>query len=108
MTAWGVVKVRGTHRLALCDFDDPAAPPLPQLWRVLVMAGVKPRYIRYDRTARGWHVVVGLPRALTDGAIVALQMALGSDIYRETYNLFRVNCGAQVQDWNLLFSEKLN
>ena len=46
--------------------------------------------IRYDRTAHGWHVVVGVNRRLSPPMIVAAQAILGSDRKREAFNLMRV------------------
>lgn len=104
---WGIVKTRGDARTALCDYDAPNPPQLARLWRVLGRAGLPPSWIRYDRTARGWHVVIRLRRRLRCGELVALQALLGSDPKRERYNLFRVLCGARPAGWNLLFSRKL-
>ena len=46
--------------------------------------------VRYDRTARGWHVVVGVRRRLSPAIVVAAQAILGSDPKREAFNLMRV------------------
>lgn len=54
------------------------------LWRWPV-AGV-----RYDRTRRGWHVVIKIGRELEPAVIVAAQTILGSDPHREAFNLMRV------------------
>lgn len=107
MKAWGLIKVRGDRWTALIDIDQERPPQLARLWRVLGRVELRPRYIRYDRTARGWHVLIGLPRRLTSGELVALQVLLGSDPKRERFNLYRVLSGARPRDWNLLFSEKL-
>ena len=104
---WGVVKDRGDRRTLLCDYDRPHPPRLQSLWRVLGTIGLAPVFIRYDRTARGWHVVVRVTRSLTSAEIVALQMALGSDAKRERFNLRRVLCGAPPAEFNLLFAFKL-
>lgn len=55
-----------------------------RLWRWPVQG------IRFDRTARGWHVVVGVERRLSPAMVVAAQAILGSDLKREAFNLMRV------------------
>lgn len=104
---WGLVKVRGDRKTILCDYDSERPPQLARIWRVLIRVGLPPAFVRYDRTRRGWHVVIRVRRALTSGELVALQFACGSDPKRERYNLYRIIAGARPRDWNLLFSEKL-
>jgi hypothetical protein len=103
----GIVKDRGSRRDVFCDFDQDYPPRLVTIWRTLAQVGIRPRFVRYDRTAHGWHVIVRFRRGFTSGELVALQMALGSDRKRERYNLRRVICGARPRDWNLLFANKL-
>lgn len=104
---WGQVKYRGTVRTLLCDWDVPHPPTLPMIWRVLARQGLRPVFIEYDRTARGWHGRIVVNRALTSGETVALQLLLCSDRYREGFNLHRVLSGARPRDWNILFEKKL-
>lgn len=109
---WGVIKLRGDPFTVQCDYDRPAPPRLLTVFRTLGQVLPRPmlrrlEYIRYDRTRRGWHMVVRLGLPLTDGELVALQFALGSDARRERYNLRRVICGAPAREWNLLFDRKL-
>lgn len=104
---FGVVKERGDRRTLLCDYDQEHPPRLQSLWRVLGTVGLPPAFVRYDRTARGWHVVIRVDRSLTSAEIVACQMALGSDRKRERFNLRRVICGAPPAEFNLLFAFKL-
>jgi len=109
MRPWGIVKRRGDARTLLCDFDAVATTrvTLPRLWGTLGFLGITPVAIAYERSASGkWHVEIRTARALTSGEQVAVQMALGSDPWRERYNLARVICGARRADWNLLFSRK--
>lgn len=103
---WGAIKVRGDARTLLCDYDQPRPPTLARVWRILGRINVRPVFIAYDRTARGWHLRVRVAVALTSGEIVAAQALLGSDPKRERYNLARVICGARPRDWNLLFEKK--
>jgi len=106
MRPWGVIKVRGDARSLLCDYDTARPPSLARIWRLLGRLRIRPHWIAYDRTARGWHVRVRLAARLTSGEIVAAQALLGSDPKRERYNLMRVICGARPRDWNLLFERK--
>lgn len=103
---WGIVKARGDSRSIFCDYDTARPPSLARIWRVLARIGARPRFIAYDRTARGWHVRIRINIRLTSGEIVAAQALLGSDPKRERYNLARVICGARPADWNLLFESK--
>lgn len=107
MRPWGMVKTRGDAYTLLCDFDARQAPTLPRLWGTLGQLGVRPAAIGYERSHSGnWHVEIKTERALTSGEQVAVQLVLGSDVWRERYNLARVICGARRADWNLLFRRK--
>jgi hypothetical protein len=46
--------------------------------------------IRFDRTERGWHVIVKVHRTVPPALIVAAQAIWGSDKRREHFNLMRV------------------
>jgi hypothetical protein len=84
------------------------------MFAVLRTIGLRPVWVRTDRTRRGWHVRIRLTRRLLPAETVALQALLGSDDRRECLNLMRVMSLAR-QDpgpyfrrrWNLLFKEKL-
>lgn len=74
-----------------------------KLWQWTLVA------IRYDRTQRGWHVVVGIQEKVRPALIVAAQAILGSDYKREAFNLMRVQSLAHVprfwrERWNVLYS----
>lgn len=103
----GIVKERGDRARLFCDYDRPHPPRLNTIMRTLTQVGLTPIAVRYDRTRRGWHVVIVFRRQFTSGEMVALQLALGSDRYRERYNLRRILCGAEPSNWNLLFESKL-
>lgn len=65
--------------------------------------------VRFDRTRRGWHVTIGIRRRISAVSIVAAQAILGSDPYREMYNLQRVRRLRAVsvewrKSWNVLYS----
>lgn len=90
--------------------------PISIVRAVCSKVGLHPIALRYDRTARGFHVVVFLPwsERLTRAEIVAMQACLGSDPWRESLNLSRVRALRQFgappafrSRWNLLFREKL-
>ena len=66
--------------------------------------------IRFDRTRRGWHVIVGVRKRIAAVSVVAAQAILGSDPHREMYNLQRARRLRFVsaewrQSWNVLYSQ---
>ena len=73
-----------------------------RLWRWPVEA------IRYDRTKRGWHVIIAVRKRLCALTMVAAQAILGSDPKREAFNLIRVRqlrvSGRRAHPWNVLYS----
>jgi hypothetical protein len=71
--------------------------------------GIRVVLVENVRTVRGWHVLVTLDRGFPPLAIVTLQAILGSDPYRETFNLARVLGGKAGRNkrWNLLFDRKV-
>lgn len=80
----------------------------------LRLCGLRARSIQYQRTRKGWHVIIfgKLRRRLSPAEIVALQFCLGSDRRRETLNLMRVlkldgKSDWEAKRWNLMFSEKI-
>lgn len=65
--------------------------------------------VRYDRTRRGWHVVIGVVEYIDPTVTVAIQAILGSDPHRETYNLVRAQLVPNLPAfwrarWNVLYS----
>jgi hypothetical protein len=104
----GVVKCNADPFWTYCDYDTKEAPGLGRFWSFTKITGLKPRVIRYDRTRRGWHVLIAWSKALTPTEQVAIQAALGSDYRRETYNLARIFGGRSKNPrFNLLFERKL-
>jgi len=107
------VKELHDNRTIMLDFDQRQVPRLRRIFTGLRWLGLgSPKWIRTDRTAHGWHVIVKLRQKLTDGEIIAAQAVLGSDLKRETLNLKRAiaqrtnpqpGWGPRI---NLLFSEK--
>ena len=106
------------RNLAYLDFDfkRPAqeSPRINPLFVVSRLVGVIPESFCYERTRRGWHIIIHLRENLAPAELVALQACLGSDRRREALNLMRV-LGMKrygVTDfwkrrWNILYSEKL-
>lgn len=94
--------------LVMCDYDRKDVKPLMRLWAVSRMLQVKPKWVELHRTRRGWHMSVMFSERFSPIETVALQAILGSDAFRETYNLVRVRSKqAAGRRWNLLFREKI-
>lgn len=95
----------------LCDFDGPLPDGLLawitqccRLWEWPLIA------IRYDRTRRGWHVIVTVNRRLTAARTVAAQAIFGSDPRREMFNMMRVQQLHRLPPrwrcrWNVLYAQ---
>jgi len=99
----------------MVDVDSSTSPALRDVWRTLRLAGVFPRWLRYDRTQRGWHLVLRVHKSLHPFAIVALQALLGSDLEREKFNFGRVMADANHSQgrfararWNILYRVKVD
>jgi hypothetical protein len=105
----GLVKAYARPDTTYCDYDTGKAPALSVVFNLAQWLGLRPLFIRDDKTARGWHRIVRWNRKFPPGVIVALQMAMGSDSKRELFNLLRVISGEADHNkrWNLLFERKL-
>ena len=104
----GVVKQYAEPHTTMVDLDTPDVPRLLHAWWVARVLGIRPLYIRIDRTRRGWHVVTVWNTRFKPLEIVALQAILGSDPRREAFNLIRVRSGkGGNRRWNLLFESKI-
>jgi hypothetical protein len=104
----GIVKQYAEADLTMCDYDGAYRPSLGLIARIARMLGIWPLWLREDKTARGWHILIKWNRDFAPVELVALQCILGSDVQRETYNLARVLSGKTSERWNLLFERKLN
>lgn len=74
------------------------------------MLGVRIVWARYDKTRRGYHVIVRFTRRFSPVEIVAMQALCGSDSKREALNLARVMSRYNrngIKRWNLLYRVKL-
>lgn len=98
----------------MLDFDFRRVPRLSSIWAVCRIVGLRPIWIRTDRTRKGWHVVIRLRQSLSNAEIVAAQAIMGSDNRREALNLMRAiairqrDPGPTFRDrWNLLYENKL-
>lgn len=107
----GLVEAYARPDTTMCDYDEPK--PLALIcetqWKLAREFGIRPLWIRQDRTTRGWHVTTRWNRKFSPAEIVALQCLMGSDPVRERFNLLRVFSGQAESNkrWNLLFAHKL-
>lgn len=85
-------RTQETMTLLYLDVDRPRPPKAIlqritqccRLWRWPVEA------VRFDRTRRGWHVVVAVAGDMDPALMVAAQAIMGSDLNREMFNVMRV------------------
>ena len=105
----GIVERYASPRWALCDVDVCKVVIEARVWSLARMLGIKVCVIEFRRTRRGWHVAVQWSRAFRPIETIAIQAILGSDPFRESFNLARVLGGRATKSnrWNLLFKEKL-
>lgn len=112
---WGVLGERYEANKVYLDFDmgrrSPRVTPIFVTFRAI---GIRTKWVRFDRTRKGWHVILCLNTEISPSQTIALQAILGSDKRRETLNLMRVmemeRHGATPfwrKRWNLLYERKL-
>lgn len=111
---WGILKAVHDNRHIYLDFDKRNPINLLRLRHAMCLCKLRVGWVRYDRTNRGWHVIVRLRQSVHPLEIVALQAVLGSDPEREKFNLARVmeNQRRGASAWkasrtNILFSRKI-
>jgi hypothetical protein len=85
---WGIVEEFHAANKIMCDFDT-AEIPSPAVNSLIHTLGLTICWQRWDRTRRGWHLVLKVRERLSDGEIIAAQAILGSDRNRERLNLAR-------------------
>lgn len=104
----GIVKVYGKPGLLMLDYDTKKPFCFRHIAWVARRLRFRLNWVSYQRTVRGWHILVQCNRKFSPMETVALQAILGSDRKRETFNLCRILSG-KISDnrWNLLFKEKL-
>ena len=96
----------------MVDSDDRRPPAMRELLRRIRFIGLRVSWVRYDRTRRGWHVVIRMRDKRSPIECVALQAVLGSDRERETFNLARVMWARREgrrlgNRWNILYEKKI-
>jgi hypothetical protein len=97
------------------DLDRLGTPDLKPIWEILRFLHIRPKWIRTDRSQKGWHVVVKHDHHLSRMEIVAIQALGGSDSKRELLNLmraFNMDRSGLIDDfwkqrWNILFERKI-
>ena len=87
---FGLVKEIANETCAYLDFDRRAIPRLRPILAVCRLVGLRPVWVRMDRTTHGWHVIVRFRDRLLRSEIVAFQACCKSDYRREALNLMRV------------------
>ena len=94
------------------DSQSPRLRPMFTVFRMLPMP--KPETFCFERTRRGWHIIIPLGEKLKPAELVALQTQLGSDRRRECLNLMRVLAMRKFGvstfwrgRWNILYGGKI-
>lgn len=111
---FGVVEEWYNPTKILIDIDG-GKRMLREFWfrfpRVCRVTGIRPRWIRLDKTAHGWHVVICLTRRREPWEILSLQAILFSDWRREAMNWARLASNPTdsfaLKRWNILYREKV-
>lgn len=109
----GRVKATWAPGVLLLDFDGDDVIALPELRARLAVMNLHvhaQKGLEQHKTARGWHLVIHLREQLTLTEAIAAQAILGSDPYREGFNLARAR-SRPGRYWarraNLLFDGRL-
>lgn len=63
---------------------------LGPIYSTLHICGLRARWIRFDRTRKGWHIVILLDTSLQEAEAVALEVIMGSDRRRANLDLMRI------------------
>jgi hypothetical protein len=107
----GIVARYARQNQTFCDYDTPKIQDgsISNIFRIARCLGIKPKWVEYRRTKRGWHLAIEWNRKFSPAETVALQAVLGSDPVREMFNLTRALSGKAVKNkrWNLLFERKV-
>jgi hypothetical protein len=113
----GRLEEKSDRRKLIVDVDGPRQNgrlKLGPIFATLHICGIVARWIRYDRTRRGWHIIIMLGIRLEWGETVALQLLCGDDRRRGNLNLMRAIAmrvyGASKfwkARWNIAYAEKL-
>jgi hypothetical protein len=106
----GRVKRTWTPNLLLLDYDGDALPTITEICRRLAVMNLHCQLFEQHRTRHGWHVILHVRQRLTLPEAIAAQAILGSDPFREGFNLARARSRPGAfwrQRANLLFEGKL-
>ncbi len=104
--------IRGNRNLIKIDIDSKRCPRLPGLLAKLKRAGYMPRWYSQCKSpsGNGWHLTFKLaPVPQRAEEVVAIQVMLGSDPFREACNLYRARMLPHVSSywrdrWNVLYA----
>ncbi len=105
----GVVKAYWSPQWVMVDYDQPAPPELARFWDLAHLIQWRLEYVRYDRTVRGWHVIVEWEKRVRPIESIAMAALWGGDPIRESFNLARILGPDRGHNprWNLLFEYKV-
>lgn len=104
----GVVSDYADPYTTLCDYDSPEPVGYDRICWLAARLGLVVEWARWDRTERGWHLIIRWRNRMSNWQIVAMQCLLGSDLGREVFNAGRLVRGVGAsRRWNLLFERKL-
>jgi hypothetical protein len=79
----------------LVDFDTakPVRANVCKVYGLLAIMGISPEWMRYDKTRRGWHLIIKPLHSLSYQEILTAQAILGDDPKRGAYNFRRLSNG---------------
>src|SRR5688572_32820619 len=75
----GVIAHVADETMVYLDIDSRTSPSIRTIFAGCRIVGVRPMWVAYRRTARGWHVIIHLHDRLQPAETIALQSVLGSD-----------------------------
>lgn len=109
-----VKHLSGDARVLTCDYDGRRPPSIVEIRSLMNRLGVRVEWLRFDRTRRGWHMIVRLRLTLSPAERICFEALLGSDLHRCALDLMRemaVRRGRFSNFWrrrtSLLFERKL-
>jgi hypothetical protein len=111
---WGILDEQFDQSRCYLDLDKVRAVRSLVLYSITRLIGLRIFSVRYEKTKRGWHIVIHHNARLSPAETVALQCVLGSDRKREALNLMRALAIARgkysrfwVRRFNILYRGKL-
>lgn len=94
--------MKRSQALVKVDWDKKRMPSIRRMEQLLVRAGYVPRSVEYRRSpsGTGWHVVFTVsPSPRSPYQVVALQLLLGGDVWREAVQLRRARAFGKAPAW---------